>query len=93
MERSKLVCTQADMTNLKSRMQKMDFVDFCTRERTNTKWKVYKLTNLTFFASLLKVIPMSCKDTVSPEPLLKNYNVNCPIFEKNTLKSYNFNLC
>ena len=39
LERSKLVCTQADMTNLKDRMQKMDIVDICTRERANTKWK------------------------------------------------------
>ena len=39
MEKCKLVCTQADMTNLKDRMQKMDVVDICTRERVNTKWK------------------------------------------------------
>ena len=31
MERSKLVCTQANMTNLKDRTQKTDIVDFCTR--------------------------------------------------------------
>ena len=43
MERPKLVCTQADMTNLKNRMQKTDIVDLCTRERANTKWKFYKL--------------------------------------------------
>ena len=49
MERSKLVCTQADMTNLKDIMEKMDIVDICTRERSNTKWKFYKLTNLTIF--------------------------------------------
>ena len=35
MERAKLVCTQADMTNLKDRKQKMDIVDLCTRERAN----------------------------------------------------------
>ena len=29
-ERAKLVSTQADMTNLKDRMQKMDIVDLCT---------------------------------------------------------------
>ena len=45
MERSKLVCAQADMTNLGNRMQKIDIVDVCTRERANTKWKFYKLTN------------------------------------------------
>ena len=33
MERAKLVCTQVDMTNLKIRMQKLDFVGLCTRER------------------------------------------------------------
>ena len=64
MERAKLVCTQADKTNLKNRMQKMDIVDLCTREGANTKWKFYKLTNLTIFASLLKNVPMGRKDTV-----------------------------
>ena len=93
MERAKRVCTQADMTNLKDRMHKMDIVDICTRERTNTKRKVYKLTNLTFFASLLKDVPMGCKDTVLPEPLLKNDNVSCVAFEKNTRQPYNDNLC
>ena len=33
LERAILVCTQAAMTNLKDRMQKMDIVDLCTRER------------------------------------------------------------
>ena len=30
LEKAKLVCTQADMTNLKDRMHKMDIVDLCT---------------------------------------------------------------
>ena len=93
MERSKLVCTQTDMTNLKDRMQKTDIVDICTRERANTKWKFYKLTNLTTFALLLKDVPMGCKDTLLPEPLLKNHNANCLTYEKNTLQPYNDNLC
>ena len=93
MERPKLVCTQADMTNLKDRMQKMDIVDLCTRERNDTKWKFYKLTKLTIFASLLKDVPMGCKDTVLPEPLLKNHKVKCPIFERNTRQPYKNNLC
>ena len=93
MERSKLVCTQADMTNLKDRMQKMDIVDISIRERTNTKWKFYKLTNLTIFVSLLKDVPMGCKDTILPEPLLRNRNVNCLTSEKNTRQPYNDDLC
>ena len=93
MERSKHVCTQADMTNLKDSMQKMDIVDDCTREKANTMWKFYKLTSLTFFASLLKDVPMGCKDTILAEPLLKNHNVNCLTFEKNTRQPSNDNLC
>ena len=92
MERAKFVCTQVDMTNLKDRMQKMDIVDICTRERGNTMWKFNKLTNSTIFASLLKDIPMGCKDTVLPEPLSRNCNVNCLIFERNTSQPYNDNL-
>ena len=93
MERSKLVCTPNDINNLKGKLQIMDIVDFCTRDRANTKWKFYKLTNLTVFAALLKDVPMGCKDSVLPEPLLKNQNVNCLIFKKNTRKPYNDNLC
>ena len=52
--------------------------------------KTYKLT---IFASLLKDVPMGCKDTVLPEPLLRNCNVNCLTFEKNTRQPYNDNLC
>ena len=36
---------------------------------------------------------MGCKDSVLREPLLKNQNVNCVTFEKNTRKPYNDNLC
>ena len=92
-ERAKLVCTQADMSNLKDRMQKLNFVDICSRETANTKWKLYKHTILTFFTSLLKVVPMGCKEAVLPEPLLGNCNVNCLTFEKNTWQLYNDNLC
>ena len=61
MERSKLVCTQADMTNLKDRKQKMDIFDICTRKKTNTKWKFFKLTNLIIFARYSKTYPWVVK--------------------------------
>ena len=76
MDRSKLVCTPDDITNLKEKLQEMDIFDLFTRGRANTKWKFYKLTNLKVFAALLKDVPMGCKDSVLPEPLLKNQNVN-----------------
>ena len=62
LERYKLVCTPDDITNLKEKSQKLDIGDVCTRERANTNWKFYKLTNLTVFAALLKDVPMGCKD-------------------------------
>ena len=36
---------------------------------------------------------MGCKDTVLPEPLLRNCNVNCLTFQNNTRQPYNDNLC
>ena len=44
-------------------------------------------------ASLLKDVPMGCRNTVFPEPLLKNHNDKCLTFERNTLHPYNDNLC
>ena len=48
MERSKLVCTPDDITNLKEKLQKWDIIDLCTWERANTKWNFYKLKNDSF---------------------------------------------
>ena len=59
----------------------------------NTKWRFYKLTNLTVFAALLKDVPMGCKNAVLPEPLLKNHTINCLTFEEKTRQPYNNNLC
>ena len=87
------MCTQTDMSNLENRREKMDVVDICTRERANTKWKVYKLTKLTIFVSLLKDVPIGCEDTVLPEPLLTNCKVNCLNFARNTRQPYNDHLC
>ena len=55
--------------------------------------EILQLTNLTMFASLFKDVPMGCKDTVLPEPLLRNCNVNCLTFERNTIQPYNDNRC
>ena len=87
------MCTPDDNTNLKEKIQKMDIVDLCTRERANIKWKFYKLTNLTSFAVIFKDVPNVCKDTVLPEPLLKNHDVNCFTFDRNKRQSFNDNLC
>ena len=70
-----------------------DVIESCSRERTNTKWRFYKLTNLTVFAALLKDVPMGCKNAVLPEPLLRYGTINCLTFEESTREPYNDNLC
>ena len=93
LEQSKLESNRDDMSKLKEILKKTDVIESCTKERSNTKWRFFKLTNLTIFAALLKDIPIGCKDAVLPESLLKNHTVNCLTFEKNTRKPYNDNLC
>ena len=84
LDRSKLVCTHDDLTKLKDFLNQTDVIESCSRERMNTKWRFYKLTNLTVFAVLLKDVPMGCKNAVLPEPLLKNRTINCLTYEENT---------
>ena len=93
LDRSKLKCTHDDLAKLKDFLNKTDVIASCSRERMNTKWRFYKLTNLTVFAALLKDVPMGCKNAVLPELLLKNHTINCLTFEENTRQPYNNNLC
>ena len=93
LSRSKLLCTHDDLAKLEDFFNKTDVIESCSRERLNTKWKFYKLTNLTAFAALLKDVPMGCKNAVLSEPLLKNQTINCLTFEENTRQPYNDNLC
>ena len=81
------------MAKLKEILKKTDVNESYTRERSNTKWRFFKLTNLTIFAALLRDLPMGCKDAILPEPHSKNHTVNCLTFEKNTRKPYNDNFC
>ena len=84
LDRSKLVCTHDNLAKLKNFLNKTDVIESCSRERMNTKWRFYKLTNLTVFPALLKDIPKRCKDAVLPKPLLKNHTIDCLTFEENT---------
>ena len=93
LEQSKLVSNKDDMAILKEILKKTDVIESCTKERSNTKWRFLKLTNLTIFAALLRDIPMGCKDAVLPESLLKNHTVNCLTYKQNTKKPYRDNLC
>ena len=81
--------TGDDLEHIKTLLAGTDVIKSCARERVNTKWKFFKLTNVTIFAALLKDIPMGCKDAKLPEPLLKNRTVNCLTSEQNTRQPYN----
>ena len=93
LDRSKLVCTHDDLAKLKDFLNQTDVIESCSREKMSTKWRFYKLTNLTVFAALLKDVPMGCKNAVLPEPLLRNGTINCLTYEENTRQPYNDNLC
>ena len=84
LDRSKHVCTQDELTNLRDILNKSDVIESCSREKMNTKWRFYNLTNLNVFAALLKDVPMGCKNAVLPEPLLRNGTINCLTFEEVT---------
>ena len=85
-EQSKLVSNKDNMAKLKEILKKTDVIESCTKERSNTKWRFFKLTNLTIFAALLRDIPMGCKDAILPECLLRNPSISCLTYEENTKK-------
>ena len=58
LEQSKLESNKDDMAKLKEILKKTDVIEPCTKERSNTKRRFFKLANLTMFAALLRDIPM-----------------------------------
>ena len=74
-------------------LKKTDVIELCTKERSNTKWRFFKLANLRIFAAPLRDIPMGCKDAVLPKSLLKSHTVICPTYEQNTKKPCKDNFC
>ena len=85
-ELSKFVSNKEDMAKVKEILKKTDVIESCTKERSNTKWRFFKLTNLTIFAALLRDIPMDCRDAVLPESVPRYLSINCLTYEKNTKK-------
>ena len=64
LDQSNFLCTPDDLSKLEDLLNKTDVIESFSRERMNTKWRFYKLTNLTVFAALLEDVPMGCKDAV-----------------------------
>ena len=93
MRRSQLVATTEVLINIENQLGKLDVTETCKRERENTTWKFYKLTNGTIFAALLREIPMWCKAAVILDPLLENLSVKCLTFEESIRKPYNDIMC
>ena len=81
LEQSKFVSNKDDMAKLKKILKKTDVIESCTKERSNTKRRFFRLTKLTIFAALLRDIPMSCKDSVLSESLLRNPSIYCLTYE------------
>ena len=85
-ERSKLVATTEALTKIKNLLSNMDVIESCKRERANTEWKLYKLTNVTIFAEILKDVSMGCRATVLPDPPLKTPSIKCLTYEEKIWK-------
>ena len=88
LDRCKLVCTHNDLAKLKGFLNKTDVIESSSRERMNTKWRFYKLTNLTVFAAVLKDVPMQSNSTQSYRE-----TIDCLTYEENKRQPTNDNLC
>ena len=71
--------SSSHLTKIKNLLCNNEIIESCTREWANTKFKFYKLTNVTIFAALLKEVPRGCKDTIDrftiEESLRQMFNI------------------
>ena len=81
-EKSFLFRTKAYLITTQGKWEKIDTVEQCTQKLQTTKWQYKLITKVPIFAALLKNIPMGCKDSVLPEPLLRHTQVKCLLSNK-----------
>ena len=88
-ERCKFEATTQDLTEIKILVKNTDVIESCTNERTNTNWIFYKSTNVT---ALLREVPIGCKDTILPDPVMNKQSAKDLEIEQITWKPYKDNL-
>ena len=74
----------APMTELKDLPNTLNIMEICGREKMHTKWRQYKLINLTKFAVLRKEEPMGCNDALLHKCVVKTFEIICPAFDEST---------
>ena len=93
MRPSESIETEENLVKISKVLSKTGVVEAATKKQPDTKWKFYKLTNVTVFAALLEENLKGCEDALLPISLKKFHTGNCLIYEENTRKLYNDNLC
>ena len=85
------MCTEHHMTKLIKKLQEVDIVNQCTRERVNTKWisQTYKVI---VFALLLTILAIVGEETVLFKQVLRDHNMDCLTCQNKTRQLYNDNL-
>ncbi len=88
-----MVATPGDMDFMKDRLDGEDFFEHMTRERPDTKWRFYKVTNVSVIATMMHDVHLGCKNTNLPEFLTRNNRITTLLRNPETREPYNDNLC
>ena len=92
LERSLLIANNEIVTAFQQGLDNLNIVELRTRERSSTKWKLLFTSNVTFYAALLKSVPVGCKYILLPPNLIKRSDVNCLTYTSNKERSID-NFC
>ena len=85
---------EREKEDLKQKLEDVDYVENCTSHRSNTKWRFFKLTNLTIFATFLRDVPLGCKTLILPPLLMNNRWIQTLLkVPPRYVKQYSDNLC
>ena len=78
-----LISQQSDLDALKESLENADLLENVTCHRLDTKWKLFSLTNVTFFLYLMKNVPLGCRSFNLPERMLRNPTIKCLLSDSN----------
>ena len=70
-----VVENSGDLASLKSQLDGVNFIESVTSQHPDTKWKFYRLTNVSIIATLIHGVPMGCSGIILPDYLTTNPHI------------------
>lgn len=87
------VSTQADLEKVRQRLEDMDVLEYMRRQRPNTKWQPFVITNLVFYTYNTNFVLGGTDENPLPSYITNNHQIVALVYNKYKKTYFHDGLC